>query len=64
MTVRVDLGRWGRQNLHYIGAWIGMGLVLLVLLIRELGASILILIGPFLPYLFITLKRIREELRQ
>jgi hypothetical protein len=62
MAVRVDLREWSRRNLHYISGWILMGLVLLALVIRELGSHALVLLGPFVPYLIITLARIRREL--
>ncbi|MEW6221725.1 MAG: hypothetical protein AB1476_00165 [Candidatus Hadarchaeota archaeon] len=64
MAVGVDLKDWGRKNLHYIAAWIGMGLILFFLIIRELGLSTLVLIGPFIPYLIITLARMGQELKK
>jgi hypothetical protein len=63
MTVRVDLKKWGRKNFHYVFAWVAMGIVLFVLLVWRLGIYILALIGPFLPYLAITLARLLHEAR-
>jgi hypothetical protein len=41
-----------------------MGLVLLAAVIRELGIYTLVLVGPFLPFFLVSLKRILEELRR
>jgi hypothetical protein len=64
MPLRVDLRVWGKRNLHYIAGWICMGLALLAAVIRELGIYTLVLVGPFLPFFLVSLKRIREELRR
>jgi hypothetical protein len=64
MPVRVDLRKWCRANLPYIIAWITMGVILFALLVWKLQLSILILVGPFIPYLVITLVRIRQELKR
>ncbi|MDI6642620.1 MAG: hypothetical protein QMD95_00975 [Candidatus Hodarchaeaceae archaeon] len=64
MSLRVDLKKWGGKNLGYITAWIAMGIVLLVLLVWRLRLGILVLIGPFIPYLAITLARIYQEMRK
>jgi len=61
--LRVALKEWGRRNWKYIGSWIAMGLILLGLLIRKLGADILFLIVPFLPYLLISLARLVKEVK-
>lgn len=61
MTVKVDVRKWGRKNIHYITAWLAMGLILFALVIKELGINTLVLIGPFIPYLIITLLRLRQE---
>jgi|GEM_PF-1320028 len=64
MSVKVDLKKWGRGNSLYIAAWIGMGITLFILLVLKLRLDILILIGPFIPYLIISLVRIRQELKR
>ncbi len=64
MTVRVDLRKWGKSNLHYIIAWIVMGLVVFVIIVKTLGWYTLALIGPFLPYLILILARLRRELKK
>ncbi|MEM3402385.1 MAG: hypothetical protein QXT22_01755 [Candidatus Hadarchaeales archaeon] len=64
MTVRVDVKKWGKKNRHYIAAWVTMGLVLLVLVIKELGIYTLLLIGPFLPYLWLVLAKLRREMKE
>jgi hypothetical protein len=64
MSVRVDLRKWGRANLPYIIAWIIMGVIIFILLVWKLKWDILILIGPFIPYLVITLIRIRQEFKR
>ena len=64
MSVRVDLEKWGGKNFPYIVAWITMGTILFVLLLWRLKLDILIWIGPFIPYLIITLARIRQELKK
>jgi hypothetical protein len=63
MSVRVDLKKWGGENLPYIAAWIIMGTILFVLLLWRLKLDILIWVGPFIPYFIITLARIRQELK-
>lgn len=63
MSVKVDLKKWGGANLPYVAAWITMGVILFVLLVLKLRLGILILIGPFIPYLIITLARIYQELK-
>lgn len=63
MSIRVDLKKWGGANLRYLVAWIIMGTVLFTLLVLKLKLNIFILIGPFIPYLIITLARIRQELK-
>lgn len=55
--------KWGGANRSYIAAWILMGIILFGLLVWKLGLGILLLIGPFIPYLIITLIRIRQELK-
>lgn len=64
MTVRVNLRKWYRKNVHYIAAWIGMGLALLVLVIKELGIYALLLIGPYIPYLVLALAKLRREVKK
>ncbi len=64
MTVRVDLRKWGKKNLHYIFAWIAMGLVVFIIILKALGWYTLALIGPYLPYLIIILARLRRELKK
>jgi len=64
MSVRVDLRKWGGANLLYIIAWITMGVILFILLVWKLRLDILIWIGPFIPYLIITLARIHQELKR
>jgi len=64
MPVKVDLRKWGGKNFPYIVAWIGMGITLFILLVLKLRLDILILIGPFIPYLIISLVRIRQELKR
>jgi hypothetical protein len=64
MPVKVDLKKWGGANLKYIAAWITMGIILFTLLVLKLKLEIFVLIGPFIPYLIITLARIRQELRR
>lgn len=64
MSVRVDLKKWGGANLPYIVAWLTMGTIIFALLIWKLRLDILVLIGPFIPYLVITLARIRQEMRR
>jgi len=64
MSVRVDLRKWSGANRSYIAAWILMGIILFVLLVWRLGLGILLLIGPFIPYLIITLIRIRQEFKR
>lgn len=63
MSVKVDLKKWGGANLPYVAAWIAMGVTLFILLVWRLRLDILILIGPFVPYLVITLTRIYQELK-
>jgi len=64
MAVGVDLRAWGRKNLHYIVAWLAMGVILFVIIIKELGIYSLVLFAPFLPYLAITLARMHQELKK
>jgi hypothetical protein len=65
MSVRVDLRKWGGENLSYIIAWIAMGIILFTLLVWKLKLEgILIWVGPFIPYFIITLARIRQELKR
>lgn len=64
MSVKVNLRKWGGANLPYVVAWITMGTILFILLVLKLRLEILILIGPFIPYLIITLARIRQELKR
>lgn len=64
MSIRVDLKKWGGKNLPYIAAWITMGVILFVLLVWKLRLGILVLIGPFIPYLVITLVRIYQEMKR
>jgi hypothetical protein len=64
MSLRVDLRKWGGANIRYIIAWITMGVILFVLLAWKLKLDTLILIGPFIPYLIISLGRVRRELRR
>lgn len=64
MSVRVNLRKWGGANLPYIVAWLTMGAIIFALLIWKLRLDILVLIGPFIPYLVITLARIRQEMRR
>jgi hypothetical protein len=64
MTVRVNLRDWCRKNPHYISAWVVMGLVVFALIIKVLGIYTLVLIGPFIPYLVITLLKLRRELKK
>lgn len=64
MSLKINLRRWGGKNSPYVAAWIIMGIVLFILLVLKLRLEILILIGPFIPYLVITLARIRQELKR
>jgi len=41
-----------------------MGVILFILLVWKLKLDILIWVGPFIPYLIITLARIRQELKR
>ncbi|MEM2878089.1 MAG: hypothetical protein QXG10_00825 [Candidatus Hadarchaeales archaeon] len=62
--LRVDLRKWVRKNWSYMVSWISMGLVMVILLARKMGFELLVLIGPFLPYLVICLIRMRRELKK
>jgi hypothetical protein len=64
MAVGVDLRAWGRKNLHYIAAWLIMGVILFTMILKELGIYALVLFAPFFPYLAITLARIHQELKK
>ncbi len=63
MSVRVNLRKWGGANRWYIMAWVLMGIVLFTLLTWKLRLGILVLVGPFIPYLVITLTRIHQEMK-
>jgi len=64
MAVGVDLRAWARKNAHYIAAWLIMGGILFVLVLKELGIYSLVLFAPFFPYLAITLARIHQEMKK
>jgi hypothetical protein len=62
--MRVNLKIWMKSNDKLLGAWIGIGLVTLWLIVKELRIYTLPLISPFLPLFIVAVIKMIKELKK